>query len=100
VTAGVTEGDTPVRYQMPVSVSGHGTGTLRVFAQNRSTGASTVRLVTVKRGARHIDIPVLTRGDLAYSYDDDYTVLAEAVHGNVVGGYQGNLQVQEMFGFG
>ena len=91
----VVEGDTLVHYRMPVRVSGHGTGTFRVYIQNWTTNTQTVRRVSVKRGTRHIDVPVLNRGDRAFAYDSYINVLAEAIHGTSVGDYAGDLVVEE-----
>ncbi|MEU6127372.1 hypothetical protein, partial [Streptomyces sp. NPDC047123] len=87
----VEEGDSGVRtYNVPVRVSGQGSGTVRLFVPDPGTGASTHRTVKVSPGTR-VDVPVQVRGDTRYGYDVRYDALAKAVRGAVVGSHHGGV---------
>jgi hypothetical protein len=89
----VEEGDSGTRhYEVPVSVSGNGTGTVRLFVSDEE-GAVTTRLVTVHPGQQAIEIPFEVAGNTRWSTGSTQPVLAKAIHGAVSGGYVGGLQV-------
>ncbi|MGW3121441.1 alpha/beta hydrolase family protein [Streptomyces sp. NPDC001107] len=91
----VKERDSGVRtYRVPVQVSGHGSGQVRVYVVDPVTGRSSTRLVTVHPGGHDIDVPVEVKGNTRYAYDVDHTVIVKAVRGAVIGSYRGGLTVQ------
>ncbi|MFJ2512828.1 hypothetical protein ACIPEL_00335 [Streptomyces griseoviridis] len=90
----VQEGDSGVRtYRVPVRVSGHGSGQVRMYVIDPTTGAATQRLVTVRPGAQDIDLPVTVKGDTRYSYGSRNDVVVKAVRGAVVGAHRGGVTV-------
>ncbi|MGW7237880.1 hypothetical protein [Streptomyces sp. NPDC054804] len=92
----VDEGDSGVRtYHVPVRVSGHGSGQVRVYVVDPATGTAKDRLVTVRPGGHAADVPVEVRGNTRYGADLPYDVLVKAVHGAVVGSYRGGLTVHD-----
>jgi hypothetical protein len=92
----VKEGDSGVRtYQVPVRVSGQGSGQVRVYVIDPVTGKAKERLVTVRPGGHDIDVSVRVKGNTRYSYGVDDTVLAKAVRGAVVGSYRGGVTVED-----
>jgi len=92
----VKEGDSGVRtYQVPVRVSGQGSGQVRVYVIDPVTGKAKERLVTVRPGGHDIDVSVQVKGNTRYSYGVDNTVLVKAVHGAVVGSYRGGVTVED-----
>ena len=91
----VKEGDSGTRtYQVPVRVSGQGSGQVRVFVVDDVTGQATARLVTVRPGSHVVDLPVEVKGNTRYSYDVSHEVLVKAVHHAVVGSYHGGVTVR------
>ncbi|MFJ3305399.1 hypothetical protein ACIPSA_20200 [Streptomyces sp. NPDC086549] len=91
----VDEGDSGVRtYQVPVQVSGQGSGQVRVYVVDPVTGTAKDRLVTVRPGGHDIDVPIKVKGDTRYGNDVQYDVLVKAVHGAVVGSYLGGITVR------
>ncbi|MFF7355923.1 hypothetical protein ACFZA1_25235 [Streptomyces filipinensis] len=92
----VAEGDSGVRtYHVPVSVTGRGSGQVRVYVVDPATGKARNRLVTVHPGGHDIDVPVEVKGNTRYGTDVSYDVLVKAVHGAVVGSYQGGVTVHD-----
>ncbi|MFB7506624.1 hypothetical protein [Streptomyces broussonetiae] len=92
----VEEGDSGVRtYRVPVRVSGHGSGQVRVYVVDPATGSAKNRLVTVRPGGHDIDVPVEVRGNTRYGSDVSHDVLVKAVHGAVVGSYRGGITVHD-----
>ncbi|MEU4928196.1 hypothetical protein AB0G54_17040 [Streptomyces yokosukanensis] len=92
----VNEGDSGVRtYRVPVQVSGHGSGQVRVYVFDPATGAATDRLVTVRPGGHDIDVPVRVKGNTRYGLDVSHDVLVKAVRGAVVGSYRGGITVHD-----
>ncbi|MER6329406.1 hypothetical protein ABT298_08735 [Streptomyces sp. NPDC001034] len=92
----VAEGDSGTRtYHLPVRVSGHGSGQVRVHVLDPDTGHGTERLVTVHPGGHDIDVPVEVEGNTRYGPDRSYDVLVKAVHGAVVGSYRGGVTVHD-----
>ncbi|MET7478028.1 hypothetical protein ABZT17_27200 [Streptomyces sp. NPDC005648] len=91
----VKEGDSGVRtYRVPVRVSGHGSGQVRVYVADPVTGKTKQHLVTVRAGGHDIDVSVQVKGDTRFAYDIENNVLVKAVRGAVVGSYRGGVTVQ------
>ncbi|MFF7969978.1 hypothetical protein [Streptomyces sp. NPDC007905] len=92
----VAEGDSGVRtYRVPVEVSGHGSGQVRVYVLDPATGRGKDRLVTVHPGGHDIDVPVEVKGNTRYGMDLSYDILVKAVRGAVVGSYRGGITVHD-----
>jgi hypothetical protein len=89
----VTETDAGRTLQMPVTVSGAGSGQVRLFTVDQATSRTTSRLVTVTAGTTHLGVPITVPGDTAYSAPTTWSVLAEAGPGTVVGDFEGDLTV-------
>ncbi|MFE6177246.1 hypothetical protein [Streptomyces sp. NPDC056464] len=91
----VKEGDSGVRtYQVPVRVSGQGSGQVRLFVSDPVTGKVTDRLVAVRPGAQTIDVPVKVEGNPRYGYDTGHYVFVKAVRTAVVGAHLGGVTVE------
>ncbi|MFF4733480.1 hypothetical protein ACFY3M_51515 [Streptomyces mirabilis] len=92
----VKEGDSGTRtYRIPVKISGHGSGQVRVYVLDPDSGRAENRLVTVWPGSDAIDVPVEVKGDTAYGDDDvEHDIAVKAVHNAVVGKPRGGLTVQ------
>ncbi|MFI6034992.1 alpha/beta hydrolase family protein [Streptomyces sp. NPDC051315] len=91
----VKEGDSGTRsYRVPVSVSGKGTGQVRVHVLDPDTGLSTDRLVTVRPGSGAIDVPVEVKGDTRFAYDAQHDVVVKAVRNAVVGSHRGGVTAE------
>ncbi|MFF4842689.1 hypothetical protein ACFY2G_21820 [Streptomyces collinus] len=92
----VAERDSGERtYRVPVEVSGHGSGQVRVYVLDPVTGQGTDRLVTVHPGGHDIDVPVVVKGNTRYGTDVTHDILVKAVHGAVVGSYRGGITVHD-----
>ncbi|HYN95219.1 MAG TPA: hypothetical protein VES42_15335, partial [Pilimelia sp.] len=101
----VIEGDSGVRtYRVPTRVSGPGSGTFRLFVTTaiRATdptgpvGAEVAsRLITVRPGTRHVDVPIRVAGNTRYGYGQEHRVAAKAVRGTVVGNWAGGVRVTD-----
>ena len=90
----VEEGDTGTRtVRFPVSVTGDGAGSVRVFVQDEDGRAYTERLVVIEPGRHEVEVPVQVTGNTRWSLDAKRVVLAKAVHGTVVGHYADRLTV-------
>ncbi|MEU4062715.1 hypothetical protein AB0F25_09825 [Streptomyces wedmorensis] len=88
----VKEGDSGVRtYRVPVRVSGHGSGQVRLFVPRPDTGDVTSRLVTVRPGRHDIDIPVEVRGNTRHGHELRHDAYAKAVRGTVIGSHRGGV---------
>lgn len=88
----VEEGDSGTRtYRVPVDISGHSSGQVRVYVLDPDTGLGTDKLVTVRPGSNAIDVPVEVKGDTRFSYDVQHDVLVKAVRNAVVGSHQGGV---------
>ncbi|WP_339133582.1 hypothetical protein WJM95_30545 [Streptomyces sp. f51] len=88
----VAEGDSGVRtYRVPVTVTGHGSGTVRLFVADPETGRTTSREVTVRPGGPTPVVQVEVRGNTRYGYDVAHDVYVKAVHGTVTGAYRGGV---------
>jgi hypothetical protein len=93
-TATVQEGDSGSRtYEVPVDVSGSGTGELNLYLLDPVTGDSTSREVAVTPGTTSIRLPVPVTGDRLYGVDERRVVSAKAVSGTLIGSYEGGLTV-------
>lgn len=91
----VKEGDSgTVTYRIPVRVSGHGSGQVRVYVLDPDTGAATEKLVTVKPGGNPVDVPVEVKGDTTFGYDVQHDIAVKAVRGAVVGAHRGGITVE------
>ncbi|MER5472024.1 hypothetical protein [Streptomyces sp. NPDC002685] len=90
----VKEGDSGVRtYHVPVSVSGHGSGKVRLFVADPETGRATSREITVRPG-HSPDVKVEVRGNTRFGYDLSHDVFVKAVHGAVIGAHRGGVLAQ------
>ncbi|MCX5252233.1 hypothetical protein OG895_45200 [Streptomyces sp. NBC_00201] len=91
----VKEGDSGVRtYQVPVRVSGRGTGQVRVYVVDPVTGEAKAHLVTVHPGGHGIDVSIQVKGNKRYSDDVDDNVFVKAVKNAVIGSDRGGVSVQ------
>ncbi|GGP46215.1 alpha/beta hydrolase family protein [Streptomyces melanogenes] len=92
----VKEGDSGTRtYRVPVRVSGHGSGQVRLFVPQPGTENVTVRTVTVRPGGHDIDVPVVVRGNTRYGYDLVQDAFVKAVRGTVVGSHRGGVTARD-----
>jgi hypothetical protein len=91
----VTETDSAVTYQMPLSVSGQVDGKLRAYVMDLTTGKTSTQVVTIPAGASQVGIPLTVPGDNAFGSGSAFYVLAEAVAGTVVGDFSGSVIVVE-----
>ncbi|MBE8475080.1 alpha/beta hydrolase [Streptomyces justiciae] len=91
----VKEGDSgTITYRVPVRISGHGSGQVRVYVLDPESGSGTEKLVTVRPGSDVIDVPVEVKGDTAFGYDIQHDIAVKAVRGAVVGAHRGGITVQ------
>ncbi|WP_328476104.1 hypothetical protein OHS71_01960 [Streptomyces sp. NBC_00377] len=91
----VKEGDSGTRtYRIPVEISGHGSGQVRVYTLDPDSGRAENRLVTVRPGSDAIDVPVEVRGDTVYGDDVEHDIAVKAVRGAVVGKHRGGVTVE------
>ncbi|MFF0092373.1 hypothetical protein ACFYSF_20790 [Streptomyces canus] len=91
----VKEGDSGTRtYRIPVEISGHGSGQVRVYVLEPDSGRAENRLVTVRPGSHAIDVPVEVKGDTDYGYDVAYDIAVKAVRGAVVGKHRGGVTAE------
>ncbi|MFH8371048.1 hypothetical protein [Streptomyces sp. NPDC018031] len=91
----VDEGDSGSRtHHVPVRVTGHGKGQVRLFVADPDSGRVTSRTVTVGTGSREIKVPVTARGNTRYGYDVSHEVFVKAVRGAVVGAHRGGVTVR------
>ncbi|GAA1355879.1 hypothetical protein GCM10009660_57780 [Catellatospora bangladeshensis] len=90
----VQEGDSGTRdYTLPVTVTGDGPGSVRLFVHDGDGGAFTQRLVTVEPGQHTIEVPMQVTGNTRWSTGSRRALLAKAVRGTVTGRYAGGLEV-------
>jgi hypothetical protein len=83
----VKEGDSGTRtYRIPVEISGHGSGQVRVYVLDPDSGRAESRLVTVRPGSDAIDVPVQVKGDTVYGDDVEHDIAVKAVHNSVWSG--------------
>ncbi|MFK4101908.1 hypothetical protein ACI2L1_17885 [Streptomyces sp. NPDC019531] len=91
----VKEGDSGTRtYRIPVEISGHGSGQVRVYVLDPDSGRTETRLVTVRPGSDAIDVPAEVKGDTAYGYDVQHDIAVKAVRGAVVGKHRGGVTAE------
>ncbi|MPY58367.1 alpha/beta hydrolase [Streptomyces spongiae] len=91
----VEEGDSGTRsYQVPVRVSGSGSGKVRLFVERPGSAYPAARTVTVRPGTS-VDVTVAVEGNTRYGGDADHMVAVKAVRGAVVGSHRGGLTVLE-----
>ncbi|MFE6497856.1 hypothetical protein [Streptomyces sp. NPDC057748] len=91
----VEEGDFGVRtYRVPVTVSGRGSGQVRLFVTEPGKDEPGHRTVTVRPGSHDIDVPVEVRGNTRFGYDITHSVFVKAVRGAVVGSHLGGVTVR------
>lgn len=91
----VKEGDSGTRtYRIPVEISGHGSGQVRVYVLDPDGGRPENRLVTVTPGSDAIDVPVEVNGDTVYGDDVAHDIAVKAVHNAVIGKHRGGLTVE------
>ncbi|MGW1408943.1 hypothetical protein [Streptomyces sp. NPDC002403] len=91
----VEEGDSGVRtYRVPVRVSGHDSGRVRLFVDEPGQDGADYRTVTVRPGSHVLDVPVEVRGNTRFGYDLTHRVFVKAVRGAVVGSHLGGLTVK------
>ena len=91
----VKEGDSGTRtYRIPVEISGHGSGQVRVYVLDPVSGRAENRLVTVRPGSDAIDVPVEVKGDTVYGDDVEHDIAVKAVHNSVIGKHRGGVTVE------
>jgi hypothetical protein len=88
----VKEGDSGTRtYRVPVSVSGRGSGQVRVYVLEPESDQVTEKLVTVRPGGNAIDVPVVVKGNTRFGGDTRYDIAVKAVRNAVVGAHRGGV---------
>ena len=88
----VAEGNSGSRtYQVPVKVTGQGSGQVRFFLTDGTTYRTTSWLATVRPDTRTIPVPVKVTGDTLYGTGDLTMLNAKTVRGLVIGDYQGGV---------
>nr|WP_042182523.1 hypothetical protein [Kibdelosporangium sp. MJ126-NF4]CEL15038.1 putative secreted protein [Kibdelosporangium sp. MJ126-NF4]CTQ93366.1 putative secreted protein [Kibdelosporangium sp. MJ126-NF4] len=89
----VQEGDSGTRtYDVPVTVTGNGTGAVRLFVYE-DDAKFTTQVFTVKPGQQTLKVPLNVTGNTRWSYDTSRKILAKALQGTVSGRYIGGLMV-------
>ncbi|MGX2995285.1 hypothetical protein JNUCC64_13480 [Streptomyces sp. JNUCC 64] len=92
----VKEGDAGTRtFKVPVTVSGQGTGTIRLFDSPPYPLPESHRTVTVRPGTRLLDVPVEVVGNTRHGYELVHGVFAKAVRGAVIGSDRGGVTVKD-----
>jgi hypothetical protein len=92
----VDEGDSGTRtFQVPVKVTGHGTGQVRLFLTDPETFATRNWVADVSPGTRTIDVPISVTGNTRYGSDKRYEVSAKAIRNTMVGHFDGGIDVRE-----
>ncbi|ELP61651.1 hypothetical protein ACKI1I_01645 [Streptomyces turgidiscabies] len=90
----VKEGDSGSRtYQVPVRVTGSGSGEVRLFVDEPGSAFPVARTVKVRAGT-HVDIPVTVEGNTRYSSDTAHRVAVKTVRGAVIGAYLGGVTAE------
>ncbi|MEV7414145.1 hypothetical protein [Streptomyces sp. NPDC089919] len=88
----VKEGDSGTRtYTVPVRISGHGSGQVRVFVPSPDGRATPSRIVTVHPGGHEINVPVTVKGNKRFGGNLNQDVFVKAVKGTVVGAHRGGV---------
>ena len=89
----VREGDSGVRtYRVPVRVSGHGSGQVRVYVADPVTGRTKQHLVTVHPGGHDIDVSVQVKGGTRVA---DAASLTALCHSDFFGSWNGSSRNAE-----
>jgi hypothetical protein len=92
----VKEGDSGERtYRVPVSVSGKGAGTVRMYVMEPFGSVAEERQVTVRPGSPFADVSVKVTGNKRYGGDAHHELVVKAVRGSVVGSYAGGVTVED-----
>ncbi|TCO65263.1 alpha/beta hydrolase family protein [Actinocrispum wychmicini] len=90
----VLEGDSGERtYQIPVTVTGDGGGTLKVYLGDKTVRVFTEHDITVAPGQHTIDLPATVVGDTRWNTSYPLVALAKATRGVVVGSFIGVVRV-------
>jgi hypothetical protein len=90
----VNEGNAGVRtLKVPVTVSGKGTGRVRLHVPGTGHEPLDPREYTVGAGAGEINLSRTVRGNTRFAWDERYDVWAQSVSGAVVGSYTGGITV-------
>ncbi|GIG91197.1 hypothetical protein Pen02_61330 [Plantactinospora endophytica] len=91
-TLRVAEGDSGTKtYEIPVTVTGRGSGVVRMFLSDDVTFTSRTWLATIGPDQRTIPVPVEVTGDTVWNYTERHTLAAKAEEGFVVGSYIGGV---------
>jgi len=91
----VAEGNSGSRtHQIPVTVTGRGSGQVRLFLTGDADSATRSWLATVPPGAHTIRVPIEVAGDTLFGVDERFMLTAQAVRGTVIGNYKGGIRVE------
>ncbi|MFI7078485.1 hypothetical protein ACIBO1_14455 [Micromonospora sp. NPDC049903] len=94
-TLQVSEGDSGTRtHEIPVSLTGRGSGAVRLYLLDPVTLETRIWTATVRPGQRRIPVPVEVLGDTLWNYTEQYTLSVKTDRGVVVGDYVGGLDVR------
>ncbi|MFI6095454.1 alpha/beta hydrolase family protein [Lentzea sp. NPDC051213] len=80
--------------QFPITVTGNGGGTVRVYVADETGMNHITSLVTIKPGQRRIDVPIPITGNTRFSWDVSRGVSVQPVRGVVAGASEGGLLVR------
>jgi hypothetical protein len=90
----VVEGDSGSRtYQVPVRVTGRGSGQLRLFLTDAVTFETRSWVASFRPGTRAVEVPVEVVGDTLFGTSEASVLDAKAVRGAVIGDYRGGVLV-------
>ncbi|AZK97691.1 hypothetical protein [Streptomyces tsukubensis] len=91
----VQEGDAGVRtYRVPVTVSGKGSGQVRLFVPTPDGEQVVSELVTVAPGTAAVDVSITVEGNTRYGNDLSRTAYVKAVRNAAVGSDRGRVLVE------
>ncbi|WP_208720006.1 hypothetical protein [Amycolatopsis circi] len=94
----VKEGDSGLKtYQIPVTVTGDGGGSVRVFRSDSISPMSekwTYQAVTLAPGQHTLDLPATVVGNTRWSWPYRMLAAVKATQGTVIGGPEGSLNVE------
>ncbi|MDP9794104.1 hypothetical protein J2S43_002616 [Catenuloplanes nepalensis] len=83
-------------YQIPVSITGSGSGRVRLSIVQPNGASSVTWTATIRPGQTRIDVPVTVRGDDVWNHDREIVeVLAKAEAGVVVGDHVGTVDIRD-----
>ncbi|MFI7602101.1 hypothetical protein [Actinoplanes sp. NPDC049681] len=92
----MNEGDGGERtVRIPVTVTGEGSGAVTAFLSDSGTSTTTATHLDVAPGSTTIDVPITIEGNRRYGYDHGFGLRIRALHGVVVGAYDGGLLVRD-----